>query len=98
MGLGTRIHFYGLKERGRLVTTTPTTMHAAIALSPGNKAKLDFPGGSFIVVQERRRMVFRWWVVEEDGSVIENQRKGKSFMEHLKNHGVDPYEKVWTPV
>ncbi len=90
-----------------------TTLHAACALSAGNKAMTiieseinKFTGSEWIkkgerimlVVQESRRIYFRWWVIEEDGHVWENERTQGNFLDHIGNFNIDPDEKRWQPI
>lgn len=77
------------------------SMMEAIARSYGNKAETTLYSGTdnecTFIVQEPRKMVFRWWVIA-DGQVWENMRKRKNFMKHLRSHKIDPYDKIWRSV
>ena len=91
--------------------TEPTTLHAAIALSSGNKAKAERED-AVVIVQETTRLEFRWWTFDPHSKmplVLETKTDDYDFhsekfwttermYEHFKAQDFDIHAPIWTPV
>lgn len=70
-------------------------LHAAIALSTGNKARTEQPNGDSVVVWEYAHKQYQIWIVCKNEKIWHGVR-GEKFIDEM--HGkflVDPYQKTW---
>lgn len=70
-------------------------LHAAIALSAGNKARTEQPNGESVVVWEYAHKRYQIWIVGKNDQIWDGVRDEKFIDEMYEKFRVDPHQKVW---